>query len=206
MNDWTIAAIAVSLFLAIWYGAGHIYNRQRGQRLMRWVHGGLDALGEEWQAGWIGSPASGARINVRRGHHPFRRLELTLLLENREIPFLWLLDRLRGRRDRIIMRATLRSPRHGEVMAFSNGPSDLGSEAWTWEESSADLRVASRGRQGQRMAESLMPWFTRYGSHIHRFHWRKQDPHINLQLSIGGLLETKADRVFADLTNALRST
>lgn len=206
MSDWTIAVIAVSALLAVWYVVGHFYNRERGRRLMRWVQRGLDALGGEWEAGWIGSPASGARVNVRRGTQPFRRLELTLLLENRELPFLWLLDRLRGRRDRIIMRGTLRSPRHGEVIAFSSGPTDLGSEAWTWEESSVGLRIASRGRQGPRMAASLMPWFTAYGSHLRRFHWRNQDPHINLELAIAGLLDTKAETVFADLVNGLRST
>ena len=206
MNDWTIAVIAISALLAVWYGVGHFYNRERGRRLMRWVQGGLDALGGEWEAGWIGSPASGARVNVRRGTQPLRRLEMTLLLENRELPFLWLLDRLRGRRDRIIIRGTLRSPPRGEVIASSSGPTDLGSEAWTWEESSVGLHIASRGRQGPHMVASLMPWFTAYGSHLCRLHWRDQDPHINLELAIAGLLETQAETVFADLVSGLRAT
>jgi len=70
---------------------------------------------EEREAGWIGSPASGARINVIHAAPPFRRLEMTLLLENREVPLLWLFDRLHGKRDWLTIKATLRSPRRGEV-------------------------------------------------------------------------------------------
>jgi len=203
MSDWSIAVVALSTFLVVWYAAGHVYNRRRGRRLFRWVEDGLTALGREWEGGWIGSPAAGARINLRRANPPFRRLEVTLLLENRELPFLWLLDRLRGRRDRILLRGTLRSPHRGEVVLSSNGSMDQVSGDWTWSDLSSSQRVASRGPLGERMATSLAPWFLAYGSHLRRFHWRKQDPHVVLQLSIAGLLETDAETVFADLSNAL---
>ena len=204
MDQGTTAVVAVSLLLVTWYVAGHIYNRRRGRRLRRWLETGLGVLGGEREAGWIGSPASGARINVRQAKSPFRRLVITLLLENREIPLLWLLDCLRGKRDRIIIRATLRSPRSGEVRLPSNGPSEREAGSWMWLNGPQELNLAYRGRNAQRMATALAPWVDTYGSQIRCFHWRKQDPHINLQLKIAGLLDTKAETFFADLSTALR--
>lgn len=84
MDPGNILVIGLCVFLALWYGGGYLYNRRRGQRLFRWLETGLDVLGEERKAGWIGSPASGARVNVIHAAPPFRRLEITLLLENRK--------------------------------------------------------------------------------------------------------------------------
>ncbi len=207
-----MAVIAVSVLLAVWYVAGHIYNRHRGLRLCRWLEAGLNALGGEKEVGWIGSPASGARINIRRAKPPFRRLEITLLLENREVPLLWLSDHLRGRRDRVTIRGTLRSPERGEVEVASNLPTRSkrcsydGANAWTWQEGPHGLNVAYRGLNGQRMANALEFWLSAYGPHLRRFCWRKQDPHINLQVRITGLLETKAETFLTDLSTALRAS
>lgn len=206
MSRGMMVVIAVSVLLAAWYAVGHLYNRRRGRRLRGWLESGLGALDGEREAGWIGSPASGARINVRRAKPPFRRLEVTLLLENREIPLLWLLDGLRGRRDRMIMRATLRSPRRGEVMVSLDGGTDQEAGSWTWLEGPRGLTIAYRGRNGQRMAAAMEPWLHTYGSHLRRFHWRKQDPHINLQLRIADLLDTEAETFLADLSMALQTS
>lgn len=210
MNQGTIAIIAVSVLLVAWYVAGHLYNRRRGLRIRSWLEAGLGALDGEVEAGWIGSPASGARVNVRRAKPPFRRLEITLLVENREIPLLWLLDRLRGRRDRIIIRGTLRSPRRGEVKVASDRSIDQEARSLDrltpWQEGPHGLSVGYRGPEGQRMVTALEPWLKAYGSHLRRLYWRKQDPHINLQLRIAGLLETKAETFLTDLSTALRVT
>jgi len=205
MDQGTIAVVAVSVLLGGWYAAGHVYNHRRGRRLRSWLEAGLDVLGGEREAGWIGSPASGARINIRRANSPFRRLEITLLLENREVPLLWLLERLRRKRDRIIIRGTLRSPRRGELKVTTNPSADREAEAWTRREGPQGLSVAYRGDHAQRMVSALEPWLDCYGASLRRLHWRKQDPHINLQLSIAGLLETKAETLLTDLSIALRA-
>ena len=152
MDTEIIAVIGLCVVLALWYGAGYLYNRGRGQRLFRWLETGLDVLGGERESGWIGSSASGARINVLHTDPPFRRMEITLLLENREIPLLWLLDHLRGRKDRLIIRATLRSPRRGEVEA-APARKRIGhwqEESWTQYEGPRGLTVARRGPGAQR--------------------------------------------------------
>jgi hypothetical protein len=197
--------IAISGLLLAWYIAAHLYNRRRGRELRRWLEARLTELGGEREAGWIGSPASGARFSVRGADPPFRRLEVTLLLANREIPLLWLADHLRGKRDRIIIRGTLRSPRRGEVWVTSSRRSDRPGEDWTWQEGPHGLQIAFRGRNGGQLVTSLSPWLEAHGAHLDRFHWQKQDPHINLQLIVAGKLETEAGSLLTELRSALRA-
>jgi len=216
MDPEVIAIIGLCVFLALWYGGGYLYNRHRGQRLFRWLETGLNVLGGEREGGWIGSPASGARINIIHAAPPFRRLEITLLLENREIPLLWLLDHLRGRQDRIIIRATLRSPRRGEVEMAPAKHSALRlrkgkaarhqkqqEQPWTRQEGPHGLAVAYQGPGAQRQVTALEPWLETYGAHLRRFVWRKTDPHVQLQLKVAGLLATSSKTFLADLQAAV---
>jgi hypothetical protein len=209
MDPGVVAVIGLCVLLALWYGGGHLYNRRRGQSLFRWLETGLDVLGGEREAGWIGSPASGARINVIHAAPPFRRLEITLLLENREILLLWLFDHLRGRRDGLIIKATLRSPRRGEmevVPASGRTAQSLRREQeqpWTWQEGPHGLSVVWQGPGAQRQVAALEPWLETYGAHLHRFSWRKTDPHVQLQMKVSALLATPSETFLADLQAAV---
>jgi len=205
MDPGTAVVIGLCVFLALWYGGGHLYNRHRGQRLFRWLEAGLDVLGGEREAGWIGSPASGARINVIHAAPPFRRLEITLLLENREIPLLWLFDRLRGKRDWLIIRATLRSPRRGEIEVGSakRRAARRREQPWAWQDGPHGLAVAYQGPGAQRQVAALEPWLETYGRHLHRFSWHKADPHIQLRMNVAGLLATSSEAFLTDFQTAV---
>jgi hypothetical protein len=210
MDPGTVAVIGLSALLALWYGGGHLYNRRRGRRLFHWLETGLDVLGGETEAGWIGSPTSGARINVRHAAPPFRRLEITLLLENREILPWWLLQRLRGNRDWLIIKATLRSPRRGEVEvvpAVGQIAQDLRRSKdppWVWKDGPHRLAVAYQGPGAQVQATALEPWLETYGAYLRRFSWRKTDPHIQLQVKAAGLLRASSETLLTDLLEALK--
>jgi len=209
MDPGVIAVIGLCVFLALWYGGGYLYNRRRGQRLFRWLEIGLDVLGGERESGWIGSPASGARINVIHAAPPFRRLEITLLLENREILPLWLLDHLRGKRDWLIIKSTLRSPRRGEVEivpAKGRAAQDLRREQgqpWTRQEGPYGLTIAGRGSGAQQLVAGLRPWLETYGAHLSRFSWRKHDPHVQLQMKVAGLLSMSGETFLEHLQTAV---
>jgi hypothetical protein len=209
MDPGVVAVIGLCVLLALWYAGGHLYNRRRGQRLFRWLEAGLDVLGGEREAGWIGSPASGARVTVIHAAPPFRRLEITLWLENREMLPLWLFDRLRGKRDWLIIKATLRSPRRGEVEVVPakgqtaqtlRGDQE---QPWTWQEGPYGLATAYRGSGTRPQVTGLESWLETYGAHLHRFSWRKSDPHIQLQVNVGGLLATSSEEFLADLQAAV---
>ena len=212
MDTGVIAVIGLCIVLALWYGGGYLYNRRRGQRLFRWLEAGLDVLGGEREAGWIGSPASGARVNVVHAAPPFRRLEITSLLENREMLPLWLLGHLRGRRDGLIIKATLRSPRQGEVEVVpATGQTARGlrqeqGQPWTWQEGSHGLSIAHRGSGAGPQVAGLESWIDAYGAHLQRFSWRKADPHIQLQVNVAGLLTMSSEAFLADLQTAVGGT
>ena len=212
MDTEIIAVIGLCVVLALWYGAGYLYNRGRGQRLFRWLETGLDVLGGERESGWIGSSASGARINVLHADPPFRRMEITLLLENREVPLLWLLDHLRGRRDRLIIRATLRSPHHGEVEVVpatkqtARGLHQEQERPWTWQQGPYDLAIMYRGSGTEPQIAGLKSWVDAYGAHLQRFSWRKTDPHIQLQMNVARLLTMSSETFLSDLQTAVGAT
>jgi len=205
MEPEVAAVTGLCVLLTVWYGGGHLVNRRRGQHLFRWLEAGLDVLGKEREAGWIGSPASGARVNVVHAVPPFRRLEITLLLENREILPLWLFDRLRGKRDWLIIKATLRSPRRSEVDITATRKRSTRRQGgpWKWEEGPHRLAVASQGPGAEKLVSFLRPWLETYGAHLHRFTWRKTDPHIQLQMRVSGLLDTPSETLLTDLQAAV---
>ena len=212
MDTGLIAVIGVCGALVLWYGAGHLYNRARGRRLFHWLKTGIDVLGGEREEGWIGSPANGARVNVLHANPPFRRLEITLLLVNREIPLLWLLDHLRGRKDRLIIRATLRSPHHGEVEVVpaagqtAQGLHQEQERPWTRQQGPHGLAIMIRGSGTQPQVAGLRSWVDAYGAHLQRFSWRKTDPHIQLQMNVAGLLTMSSETFLIDLQTAVGTT
>ncbi|MGB9871315.1 MAG: hypothetical protein ACPLYD_06610 [Anaerolineae bacterium] len=207
MNTGTIAVIALSVFLFLWYMGGHLYNRQRGRRLFHWLEEGLKVLGEEYQWGWLGSPASGARILIPQAHPPFRRMEITLLLENREIPVLWLADRLQKKRDAVIIKATLRSPERGEIQV--GPPHELRSAAilsWNRETGPHGLVVAYPDSGAPSRVAKLTPWLTRYGSHLRRFVLQREDPHLAVWMNLTELVpNVPSAALFTDLQAVLES-
>ena len=205
MDPATIAVIGLCTLLVLWYGAGYWYNKRRGRQLYQWLESGLDVLGAESEAGWLGSPGSGARVNVKRASPPFRRLEITLLVKNREFALRLPIDRSRVNKDWLIIKATLRSPRQGEVEV---GPAKgrearHRSEPWIQEEGPHGLAIAYQGPGASLLAKALGPWLQSYGIHLHRFSRRKADPHIQLQMDAGGLLHTSSAQFLTDLQTAV---
>ena len=212
MDPGIVVIIALCGLLLLWYGGAYLYNRRRGERLYRWIEAGLDVLGGEREAGWIGSSASGARFNIIHAAPPFRRLEITLLLDHREVLPLWLIRRLRGDQDWLIIRATLRSPRQCEVEILpptgqiARGLRKEREQPWAWQNEVSGMAIAYRGSGAQRHIVGLQPWLQTYGHHLHRFSWRKTDPHIQLQAKVAGLLPMSSAEFLADLQAALRPT
>jgi hypothetical protein len=209
----TTTVIGLCAFLVLWYGVGSIYNRHLGRRLYLWLESGLAVLGGRREASWIGSLASGARIHITRAEPPFARLEITLLLARREIPLLWLIDHLRGKRDKLIIRATLRSPRRGEIEVYSPGSNSRAPRTgntpypqqggWTDEQGPWSLSIAWRGKGVEDQLAGLKPWLERYGAHLQRLSWQRHDPHLQLQMDPTRLVLTPSATLLTDLQIAL---
>ena len=93
-----IAAVAV----VAWFAAGTIWNVRTGRELMRWMQGGLPALGERTTVRWLGSTA--VEMVIRDGKAPFAGVTMVIFMEARDTPWMWAIGRSRGRRDTLIIR------------------------------------------------------------------------------------------------------
>lgn len=200
----------LGIFLAIWYLIAAIYNRRFGLRTYRWLQRGLGVLGDtkSVQASWIGSSGSGARIGIQRARAPFQRLELAYLLESRELAPLWLMDVLRGKRDQLILRGTLRRKQAGELEVLPAGDKALKTiqrettKPWTLTDGPHNLVIAQRGSVKQQ-AEAVVPFLEKYGPNLKRLSWGPQDPHILIILRLVGLQDDEADALFQDIRQAV---
>jgi hypothetical protein len=107
-----IAAVAV----VAWFAAGTIWNVHKGRALMRWMQGGLPALGGRTTVRWLGSTA--VEMVIRDGKAPFASVTVIIFLEPRDMPWMWALGRSRGRRDTLIVRSVLRRAPEVELEAL----------------------------------------------------------------------------------------
>jgi hypothetical protein len=108
-----IAAVAV----VGWFAAGTIWNVSKGRALMRWMQGGLPALGGRTTVRWLGSTA--IEMVIRDAKAPFTSATVVIFLEARDVPWIWAFGRSRGRRDTLILRGALRQAPAVELEALA---------------------------------------------------------------------------------------
>ncbi len=118
----TSVAIALLLVVMLWFALGTQRNIGRGNAVLRWLQAGLPLLGKRATLRWLGSSA--VVLGITEPEDPFRQAEVLVVLEPRDVPWLWALARGRGRRDFVIVRASLRRPPRFGLEAAD-------SEAWT---------------------------------------------------------------------------
>jgi hypothetical protein len=103
-------AIGLILFVMLWFALGTQRNIRKGNDLLRWLQGGLPVLGRRTTMRWLGSSA--VELGIVEPATPFREATVVVVLEPRDVSFLWAFARSRGRRDFVIVRANLvRAPR-----------------------------------------------------------------------------------------------
>jgi hypothetical protein len=107
--DTIVTVLAVVLFVGffLWFAIGTQFNIRRGNAFLRWLQGGLPLIGRRTTMRWLGSSA--VELVIAEPAAPFRHVTLILVLEPRDLPWLWAMTRTRGRHDLLIVRADLRS-------------------------------------------------------------------------------------------------
>jgi hypothetical protein len=110
------AFVLTALIVVGWFAIGTQLNIRRGNQLLRWLQNGLPLLGERSTLRWLGSSA--VELKVQNALGPLRSAEVFIVLEPRDLPFLWWLFRARGRRDLLIVRGDLRAAPHFELDAL----------------------------------------------------------------------------------------
>lgn len=180
----------VAIVVVAWFAAGTISNVAAGRALMRWMQGGLPALGERTTVRWLGSTA--VEMTIRDGKAPFASATLVIFLEPRDLPWMWALGRARGRRDTLIVRGVLRRTPALEFEALEPA-SWSGRDAlarvppeWLVREAGAPGEVvvhhASAAALGQ--AEAMLALARGAGLAVTRLSVRRAEPNFQLHVPL----------------------
>jgi len=105
MNPYQVIFIVIAVLVMGAFGGGVIWNIRHGNAVLRWMQAGLPMIGEKTTLRWLGS--SVVELNIQKAKPPFRRFSLVLVLQPRDVPWLWLWSLFRNRRDMVILRGSL---------------------------------------------------------------------------------------------------
>ncbi len=181
-------ALAVGASLVVWYLAGNELMRRRVHRLAVWSQRVLEPLGAKQSIQWLGAQAF--RLEVAEPRPPFSSLTITGLVESWDVPFLWFWNRLHGRRDLVVLHATLRTQpiagfevyRPGTILA---GDSRHFAREEGWSESRLqDLVVAAPTDGARDLAAALVNIVDRQRPQLIRLGVRRQKDHLTLALNV----------------------
>jgi hypothetical protein len=181
--------IALSLVLVLWYFAGAWGNRALSRRVLRWL-----------QAGWPGA-GSGHVRRLGPGHvqvawdrppEPWRRLACAVVLEPREALLVWGVRRLRGERDRLVLRGDLVEPPPADVeVPAVRSPGPRGR--------AAHGQRTLRGRAG---SETIG---TPPGPGVRHLSVRRQTPHVTCEVDLAEAMRSSAGELLRTLATAVHA-
>lgn len=186
-----IVVLGVGAWVA-WLAVGTLVNRRRAAALSRWTYTQARALGDEVYIRWITLAAF--EMTVPQPRPPFRHLTFVGFLESREMPFVWLTNRLRGRSDLLVVRAELAVvPRWGGMEAFRPhsvlaGDARAAASRAGWPTTrSAEGLVRAHAPATAPRAERLLAAVGPYAPYLERLALRREAPQLQLTLAIGRL-------------------
>ncbi len=194
----TVLAFAV----LIWFVAGTIWNVRRGRELMRWMQGGLPALGERTTVRWLGSTA--VEMIIRNARAPFEEAAVVVFLEPRDVPWMWAISRRRGRRDTLIVRGRLRAAPRVDLEALDrtswsgrDALRGMPSGEWSVREPSSPggLSTYYQTPAALARADALLELARGAGLEVRRLSVRRREPHLQVHLALPGA-RTSASEFF----------
>jgi hypothetical protein len=181
-------ALSLGVILVAWYWAGNELMRRRAHRLALWSKRVIDPLGGAQTIRWLGGQAF--RLEVEGANAPFRSIALTGLVESWDVPVVWAWNRLHGRRDMVLLQASLRQQpmsglevyRTGTLLA---GDARLFARQEGWSESSlGEFILAAGGDPPQKLAAELVELLHVERSRLTRLAVRRQGHHLTLAINV----------------------
>lgn len=202
MNVPTLSLVVLVVLLVVgWFAAGTQFNVRRGHKALEWLQPGLKLLSEKTTLRWLGS--SVVELKMANAREPFRRCDVLVVLEPRDVSFLWLFARLRNRRDLLIVRGVLHQAPRSEFEVFDpKSWSAQGLEARlqhrNWDPVSVApplLAYAAGGAPGSEISGLIsLPGLVRLALH-------RTEPHFELQCRLLDIQKQPAQ----DLMQKLRA-
>ena len=189
--QWLVIALCVAL--GVWFLVGMAVNRRRGTEVCRRLTSelsGYTATAVRWVD--LATAAIGFRA---AGSAPVDRAEVVVAMERRENCPLWLFQHLAGTRDKLILRAALRTKTSLEAHVIPVG--DLVTLTSLTENRQPPLRALDAqdgfrflvgGSADDGSLQKLRALVRRLGPHLLRMTVRPETPQMSVQLSASGLL------------------
>lgn len=211
MDPKAFLVLAVVLVVG-WFAVGIIYNLRHGEAMLRWMQNGMKRVGEKTTLRWLGS--SVAQLVIAKAKSPLRSLEMDLVLAPRDVPWLWLISHLQGRRDTLILRAQLGVP---PLLDF-----DLVDPA-SWTGRTAMQEALQRGWESQsyhglqlvaspallslahETLDRLEPRTQGLSTQYRRFSLRQNSPHLEAHIAFPNPRQTDAGQFFDALIHLARA-
>ncbi len=175
-----------------WLLGGTLINRRRAAAVSRWAYAEARPYGKKLFVRWITMAAF--ELTVPEARAPFKQLSLTGFLQSREMPFIWLWNRVRRRGDLLIVRAELR---RRPVWGFEvyRPQSLLAGDArraaldagWTPEQGADGLWRANGGGAAAELSERLVAALGPWAPHLDRLAMRREAPQLVVALALGGV-------------------
>ncbi|MCX5736370.1 MAG: hypothetical protein NTW68_18975 [candidate division NC10 bacterium] len=185
----TDLVIGLAAFLLGWYLFGLHLSRRRGGALVRQIRDSIQFFGGAATIRWIGRSAF--RIEVEPLAPPLSRLGVSLLLEPRETFLLWAFGRLSGRRDWLMVSATLSGGVKGAFEVYhprrrggGDSAHEVRSLGWAVEPfpGRAELLCAAPGPDGRALAQEVMGALR--GLEIWGVRVRNKEPQLTVSLPL----------------------
>jgi len=183
--------IGVAVIILGWFAVGSTVNVRKGHAALRWLEGGLPSLGERTTVRWLGTTAIDMRI--AKAKPPVEQAAVVVFLEPRDLPWLWVLSRGRGRRDTLIIRARLRRAPADELEVLDraswsgrDAQRRIGEKRWSVREpvSPGDLAVYYRFPRSLDTADALIAIAKGGGLSVRRLALQPEDVHLELHADL----------------------
>jgi hypothetical protein len=181
-------ALALGLALVAWYLAGNELMRRRAHRLALWSKQVIDPLGGTLTIRWLSGQAF--RLELEHARAPFTALTLTGLVESWDVPIVWGWNRLHGRRDMVLLQASLKQQpmwglevyRAGTLLA---GDARLFARQEGWAEAAiGEFTMAGGGDSPHKLAAELVQILDAERARLTRLAVRRQGYHLTLALNV----------------------
>jgi hypothetical protein len=195
--------ILVALAVLGWFALGTQLNVRRGDRVLRWLQDGMTLLGPKTTLRWLGS--SGIELKVENARAPLRSATVFVVLEPRDLPVVWWLFHILGRRDLLVVRGELLVAPRSELEAldprsWSAGRVERTLQGGEWTRvalpggSPPALVAYTRGLEDG-TAVGMLPLALLPGAALVRLAVRHGAPHLELQWNLAGLEAIESRRV-----------
>ncbi len=176
----------------LWLIGGTLINRRRAASIGRWVYREVRPYGGKLAIRWLTLAAF--ELTVSEARKPFRQLTLVGFLESREMPFVWLWNRLRRRGDLLVVRAELRRlPRWGleayraHSVAADDARRTAQAAGWTSQQGADGIWRANGGGAAAERSDRLLAALGPYAARVERLAVHGEAPQLTVVLSLRGL-------------------